>query len=155
MAALMNLFLLSGRTAAHLFIPPSLIAIIGYVALHFHIAYFNENFWDAWPFWGQLLLSALFLVLFWSAVARRFHDAGFRAWFPIVATCAVLGMKAYFGVIWFFADNREFEFGMEIWNIAVEPPIQALLILICLPVLAKPSQPSPNKYGPNPTEVSS
>ena len=155
MAALLRMIGLSGRTTANSFIPQALVAIIGYVTLHFHVAYFGENFWDAAPFWGQLLLSALFTTMFWSAVSRRFNDAGVQAWLPIAAMIGVLAMKAYFGALWFFADDREFEMGMAIWNVAIEPPLQALAILICLPFLARPSQPGPNKYGPNPHEVTS
>ena len=111
---------------------------------------------DYWKPSHFLPLQAAYLATylwFWSAVAARLHDVGKPARLAIAAGVLTMLSKAYILFVWIMATNREFEMGAAIWTVIVEPAGQAAFALLAAFFVFRPSQPGPNKYGPNPHEV--
>ena len=119
------------------------------------IALTINDYWNPSHF---LPLQAAYLatyILFWGAVAARFHDVGKPAHLATAAAVLTVLSKAYLLFVWAIATNREFEMGAAILTVLVEPAGQAVFILIASLFIFRPSQPGPNRYGPNPQEVTS
>lgn len=120
-----------------------------------------NNYWDPIPFLGLQALSLFVAFWFWTVVAWRFHDAGHKAWLSGIAIVLFAASKTYLCTGWlhekYFGPYRlshsEFEMGAAIWTAYIEPQVHVGLIVVALFFLFQPSQPGPNRYGPNPLEV--
>ena len=84
-----------------------------------------------------------------AAAWRRAHDAGFSGFvnFLPILVGLIVGILGYvigglLGVHFFYAYVQLFVLGLMF-----------LAILVTLYILACPSEPGPNRYGPNPHEV--
>ena len=85
-------------------------------------------------------LASPVLAVFW----RRFHDAGIPGWVSVLIYIFFLGAA---NLHWFKAPYHVF---FDQTQFVIETAAWALPVLIAV----LPSQPGPNKYGPNPHEVS-
>lgn len=140
-------------------------AALASFAVFEYIAFNINNYWEPIPFLGLQLFSLLVALWFWSAVFRRFHDAGKRVWFPGLAILLVISGKLFILINWILAkytkfyggnlSNPEFEMGAAIWTAMFEPTVHAAFLAVALFFVFRPSQPGPNQYGPNPSEVPS
>lgn len=105
------------------------------------------------------LVAFLLLLPFFTAGWRRFHDFGWPGW-PVLLwfvisiaslmfiPAAIMGLAACGQGHWATCDNTSF-------YSYILPPflISGGVCVVFTLFLARPSQPGPNKYGPNPHEV--
>lgn len=108
---------------------------------------------------GILTGLAVVLPLF-AVTARRLHDIGLSTWFALaflsVFVAIRLGFEAYrtarYGP---WDDVKDYRFGRNFvdQNELIEGALTWALFLVFAVMCIRPSQPQPNKYGPNPYEV--
>lgn len=147
-----NVLKISGR------MPKPQFFLIGTGAFVFYLAFLglmlmHQNYWSWYSFLPYTLATSLCLYILFAACRRRFQDAGYSVWFPTTAIVAALASKSFSLFGWVVSDSGELEMGLAIWEFLIEFPAVLGCILISLYVLSRPSQPGPNKYGPNPFEV--
>ncbi len=96
------------------------------------------------PGFASALVTIIFFMPVLSAAARRLHDAGFSALWLSLTVAPPLLLLASGGV------------GLVL---GTAPPLSLLLLVFFAPplilglMLAAPSQPAPNRFEPNPLEV--
>ncbi|MDV4145066.1 DUF805 domain-containing protein [Shimia sp. FJ5] len=112
----------------------------------------------AYKLW--LLGLVVFTVLYLSSTFRRLHDtgrSGFQAFEPLLVF-AIYGAVFVITAMGFLNSEDSDAAGWLIGILALNALLSlAFLITMARLVfrLTRPSEPGPNKYGPNPNEVSS
>lgn len=122
-------------------LPPALIVLA------------NMAVWDASNTAGVLANLALWLGLLTptlAVTARRLHDSGRRGWWQGLPMTAFLTVNVF--TVWFVrlpdpgqAAKTVFGVIMVLLSLAVLATMVLLLVWLLLP-----SQPGPNRFGPNP-----
>ena len=109
----------------------------------------------------QMLVSLVVFLPHLAVAWRRMHDtgrSGLYALFPFLLTAgATLILVFGLGLADSFASGGSYDILFTRITLLVLIPTLVILILSPLLVLwwlSRPSQPGPNTYGPNPTEVS-
>jgi len=88
-----------------------------------------------------------------SAAVRRLHDTGRRGWWLLLPALAVPGWL----LVWIASAAAALAVRVDRLDddryFLAATAVMLLTLVPCLIWLAAPSQPGPNKYGPNPNEV--
>ena len=110
-------------------------------------AFVTIAYWfDAYVLRGLLTTLAVGLVLACPVLAvfwRRFQDAGLYGWIaPSVFLASYLAAFAY----WHFTPD-------DLYSLPFQRTLENASWLIPVLIALLPSQPGPNKYGPQPNEV--
>lgn len=89
-----------------------------------------------------------------SASVRRVYDTGFsRAVIVVFLPVTVVVGITLFGRYLILSDAPD-GYAVAGWlHILISAPLMMIALLVAAVLLALPSQPGPNKYGPNPNEV--
>ena len=102
-----------------------------------------------------MLQLLLIFIPVYAAAVRRMHDTG-RSWVPAAMPFLVPSLLVFvipFVVALITANAGEMFKGFFILTLFVVPAIFLVMFSRLIWMLTRISQPGPNKYGPNPTEV--
>ena len=113
--------------------------------------YVDMDFWAIGPLANVFGVFGLFALT--SAAIRRLHDQGRSAWLGLLPPLVALPIMA-FGAF-FFMHIRSFAgLGYFHLNLLLGYALAALTLLALVWLLARPGQLGPNRFGPDPHEVS-